>query len=223
MTLDSDGRVVRFTGVADDPGRARSRGCCSARDKRPDKLDWRVDMKGRTMLPGFVDAHGHVMDLGFRALQLDLSDTRSLAEAQAKIAAYAAGQSRPALDLGRRLEPGELGAGPLPDRGRTRRGDRRPAGVAVARRRPCAWANTRGAAGGGRDREVGVAARRADREAGAATERRVRRCRAGAGAEGSAAAHSRSNATPRSSRRRTSCCRSGSRRRRTWARRSTTG
>ena len=35
-----------------------------------------------------IDAHGHVMELGFRALELDLSDTKSLAEAQAKIAAY---------------------------------------------------------------------------------------------------------------------------------------
>ena len=42
------------------------------------------------MIPGLIDAHGHVMGLGFQALQLDLSDTRSLQEAQAKIAAYAA-------------------------------------------------------------------------------------------------------------------------------------
>ena len=47
-------------------------------------------MKGRVMLPGFIDSHGHVMDLGFRLLELDLSGTHSLAEAQARIAAYAA-------------------------------------------------------------------------------------------------------------------------------------
>src|SRR3546814_16548902 len=40
-------------------------------------------------MPGIVDAHGHVMALGFRALTLDLSKASSLAEAQAMIAAYA--------------------------------------------------------------------------------------------------------------------------------------
>ena len=42
------------------------------------------------MIPGLIDAHLHVMGLGFASLTLDLSGTRSLAEAQAKIAAYAA-------------------------------------------------------------------------------------------------------------------------------------
>ena len=42
------------------------------------------------MMPGLIDAHGHVMLLGFQAMLLDLSATRSLAEAQAAIAAYAA-------------------------------------------------------------------------------------------------------------------------------------
>jgi predicted amidohydrolase YtcJ len=41
-------------------------------------------------LPGFTDAHGHILDLGFRALELDLSDTKSLDEAKARIAAYVA-------------------------------------------------------------------------------------------------------------------------------------
>src|SRR3954447_24758721 len=39
-----------------------------------------VDAKGRTLLPGLIDAHGHFMELGFAALQLDLTGTRSLAE-----------------------------------------------------------------------------------------------------------------------------------------------
>ena len=37
-----------------------------------------IDGRGRTLLPGFVDAHGHVMELGFSALQLDLVGTSSL-------------------------------------------------------------------------------------------------------------------------------------------------
>ena len=88
MTLDKDGKVVRFQALLVTPDGKVSK-LLSAKDKRPDKLDWRADLKGRTLLPGMIDAHGHVMELGFRALELDLSDTKSLAEAQAKIAAYA--------------------------------------------------------------------------------------------------------------------------------------
>ena len=89
MTLDKDGRVIRFTGLLMTPDGVVTK-LLSARDKRPDKLDWRADMKGRVLLPGMIDAHGHVMELGFRALELDLSGAKSLAEAQARIAAYAA-------------------------------------------------------------------------------------------------------------------------------------
>ncbi|HEV2043927.1 MAG TPA: amidohydrolase, partial [Sphingomicrobium sp.] len=50
----------------------------------------RIDAGGKTMLPGLIDAHGHVMGLGFSALQLDLSGTNSLADLQARLKAYAA-------------------------------------------------------------------------------------------------------------------------------------
>ena len=88
MTLDKDGKVVRFQAMLVNAQGAVVR-LLSAKDKRPEKLDWRADMKGKYLLPGMIDAHGHVMELGFRALELDLSDTKSLAEAQMKIAAYA--------------------------------------------------------------------------------------------------------------------------------------
>ena len=89
MTLDKDGRVIRFNALLISP-EGKVVKLLQANDKRPERLDWRADEKGRVLLPGFVDAHGHVMGLGFRALELDLSDTHSLDEAKAKIAAYAA-------------------------------------------------------------------------------------------------------------------------------------
>lgn len=49
-----------------------------------------VDGHGRTLLPGFIDAHGHVMDLGFAALHLDLTGTRSLADVKQRLRDYAA-------------------------------------------------------------------------------------------------------------------------------------
>jgi predicted amidohydrolase YtcJ len=89
MTLAADGDVVRFNGMVVD-GEGRIVKLLKRGDKRPEKLDWKADLKGRTVIPGMVDAHGHVMDLGFRALALDLSDTRSLAAAQDVIRRYAA-------------------------------------------------------------------------------------------------------------------------------------
>ena len=89
VTLDRQGHVVRFTGLLIGTDGKVTR-LLAREDARPARLDWRADMKGRVLLPGMIDAHGHVMELGFRAMALDLSDTTSLAEAQAKIRAYAA-------------------------------------------------------------------------------------------------------------------------------------
>ena len=89
MTLDKDGKVIHFNGVLMTPDGKVIR-LLQPSDKRPEKLDWRADMKGKVLLPGFIDAHGHVMDLGFRDVELDLSDTKSLDEAKARIAAYVA-------------------------------------------------------------------------------------------------------------------------------------
>ena len=95
VTLDSNQRVVRFRAMVID-GQGRVVRLIPVGEKAPEptrknpgpRYDWRADLKGRTIVPGMIDAHGHVMELGFRALELDLSDTKSLAEAQAKIAAY---------------------------------------------------------------------------------------------------------------------------------------
>src|SRR3546814_20076227 len=98
ITLDEDGDVVHFTGLLmTTDGRITK--LLGRKDKRPEKLDWRTDMHGKVMLPGLVAAHGHIMDLGFRSMALDLSDTHSLAEAPPKIPAYAvANPARPSSD-----------------------------------------------------------------------------------------------------------------------------
>jgi predicted amidohydrolase YtcJ len=56
-------------------------------------IERRVDVGGRTLLPGLIDAHGHVMSLGMAALQLDLVGTSSVADLQQRLRAYAT--SRP--------------------------------------------------------------------------------------------------------------------------------
>src|SRR5690606_7534605 len=84
ITLDKDGKLVRFTGlVIDTQGKVKQ--LLDRKDKRPERPDFKEDGKGRTLIPGLIDAHGHVMGLGFQLMLLDLSDTNSLAEAQAAI------------------------------------------------------------------------------------------------------------------------------------------
>lgn len=89
ITLDQDGKLVRFTGlVIDTQGKVKQ--LLDRKDKRPERPDFKEDGKGRTLIPGLIDAHGHVVGLGFQLMLLDLSDTNSLAEAQAAIRKYAA-------------------------------------------------------------------------------------------------------------------------------------
>lgn len=87
LSVDRQGHVTRFAAlVIDDHGRVAR--ILSRYDKAP-QTDYHVDGKGRTLVPGMIDAHLHVMELGLSLLTLDLSGTKSLAEAQAKIAEYA--------------------------------------------------------------------------------------------------------------------------------------
>ena len=58
-------------------------------DKRPERPTYKVDGRGRFIIPGLIDSHGHVMGLGFSALTLDLTEAKSLPDALARIAAYA--------------------------------------------------------------------------------------------------------------------------------------
>lgn len=113
LTLDATGGVDRFTGLlVGDDGRivqVLRRG-----DKRPGKVDYFVDGQGQVLMPGLIDSHGHVMGIGFGALTLDLSETKSLAEAQAKVAAYAAAHPDRPWILGRGWNQELWGLGRFP-------------------------------------------------------------------------------------------------------------
>ena len=87
VTLDASNAVDHFTGlVIGDDGRVAK--VLHRGDKRP-RTTYLIDGKGLYVMPGLIDSHAHVMEVGFAAMTLDLSDTRSLAEALTKIAAYA--------------------------------------------------------------------------------------------------------------------------------------
>ena len=87
IQVDAAGHVQHFTAilVGEDGKVVR---LLQAGEVRPNAAA-RVDEQGRTMLPGLIDAHGHVMQLGRDALQLDLVGTHSLAELQQRLRDYA--------------------------------------------------------------------------------------------------------------------------------------
>ncbi len=93
-TFDGKGQLVRFNGLLiDNQGKVAR--LLDRNDKRPEKLDFKLDARGRTVIPGLIDAHGHVMALGEAALTLDLSATANLADAQASLRKYAADRPSP--------------------------------------------------------------------------------------------------------------------------------
>jgi len=112
-TLREDGRLYRFNGMwIGDDGRVRQ--LYQRGDTRPPRTRYQLNGRGRTLIPGLIDAHGHVMGLGMGALQLDLSDTNTLAEAQARIAAYAAANPTPRWIVGRGWNQERWGLGRFP-------------------------------------------------------------------------------------------------------------
>ncbi len=113
ITLDQEGEVVRFTGmVIDRNGKVAQ--LLNRKDDRPQDLQYIVDGKGQTVIPGLIDAHGHVMNIGFQALSLDLSATKSLAEAQQALAEYAAANPDLPWLIGRGWNQEKWGLGRFP-------------------------------------------------------------------------------------------------------------
>ena len=87
VTLDASNAVDHFNGlVIGDDGRVAK--VLHRGDKRP-RTAYLIDGQGQVVMPGLIDSHAHVLSVGFAAMTLDLSETRSLAEALVRIAAYA--------------------------------------------------------------------------------------------------------------------------------------
>jgi predicted amidohydrolase YtcJ len=93
-TIDAQGKLEHFSGLL--IGRdGRVAKVLHEGDVRPERPEYRLDGQHRTLLPGLIDAHGHVSGLGFQALSLDLTETNSLEEAQHKLQRYAADHETP--------------------------------------------------------------------------------------------------------------------------------
>ncbi len=100
-TLDNKGKLIRFASMAfDDKGRIIAVGSAALTKAKAPNAKY-VDMQGKTVLPGLIDAHGHVFGLGEQLTQLNLSGSASLADAVKATAAYAAANPQLAWLRGR--------------------------------------------------------------------------------------------------------------------------
>jgi predicted amidohydrolase YtcJ len=88
IQVGADGKLQHFGSLLiGDDGRVKQ--VMTNPTPRLSRFDHMINGEGRTLLPGLIDAHGHIMSLGFTALQLDLTGTSSLADLQQRLRAYA--------------------------------------------------------------------------------------------------------------------------------------
>lgn len=67
ISVTAEGKVERFTGILiGEDGRIEQ--VLTRSDKRPGRVDYRLDGKGRVVIPGFVDAHVSLRELGLAQL-----------------------------------------------------------------------------------------------------------------------------------------------------------
>ena len=95
IQVGKDGKLQRFGGlVIGDDGKVERLIQHTEELNRP--IEHEIDGDGRTLLPGLIDAHGHIIEspggsvgLGLLSLQLDLTGTTSLADLQQRLKSYA--------------------------------------------------------------------------------------------------------------------------------------
>ena len=99
-TLTAAGTLQRFTSLGfDDLGRVIAVG--SEKDtaaKLPDAQH--IDAQGKTLLPGLIDAHGHVFELGEIASGVDLFSATSLGGAVRAVAEFSRSHPKNAWIVG---------------------------------------------------------------------------------------------------------------------------
>ncbi|MFQ3236295.1 MAG: putative amidohydrolase YtcJ [Paraglaciecola sp.] len=93
-TLDASGDLVRFSDMVFDGGKVLAIANTSLTVQYPDAIY--IDGENKVMLPGLIDAHGHIMGLGETLLQVDVRDIPSAQKTAQKVRDYA--QKNPQLD-----------------------------------------------------------------------------------------------------------------------------
>lgn len=85
--IDASGKHRQFTGLLiDDDGKVLSTLTKGQREPSLGEGDFRLDAKGRVLIPGLIEGHGHLVGLGLALRQPNLSQTSSLDGALALLA-----------------------------------------------------------------------------------------------------------------------------------------
>lgn len=99
--FDENRQLVEFSSLVfdDESGKVLARGDNSLATSYPKAS--KINAQGKTLLPGLIDGHGHVLGLGQNLSQVDLRQSSSEAQAVAQVAAFAKTQPQAQWILGR--------------------------------------------------------------------------------------------------------------------------
>ncbi|MCW8092653.1 amidohydrolase [Alteromonas sp. ASW11-130] len=86
-TLDDSGKLITFSSLLFDQGKVK------ALDPHQPDAEEVIDGKGHIMMPGLIDAHGHLLGLGDNLLKVDLRNATSEKEAAKNVSEYALGKA----------------------------------------------------------------------------------------------------------------------------------
>lgn len=89
-TLDNKGELIEFSNMVFDGGKVLAIGGEELSQRFPNATQ--LDGQNKILLPGLIDAHGHVMGLGEGLLQVDLRDSKSALDAAKMVQDYAKSQ-----------------------------------------------------------------------------------------------------------------------------------
>lgn len=98
----SDAQLRRFDAVIVVDGKVAAVGSKkNVTENRSWQFDQTVDLNNKTVLPGIIDAHGHVLGLGLGLLEADLRVAESERDAVQTVTAFAANQAQSDWIIGR--------------------------------------------------------------------------------------------------------------------------
>jgi predicted amidohydrolase YtcJ len=86
-TLDNEGQLISFSDMVFDGGKVVAIGGVELSKQFPQAV--LIDGQNKVLLPGLIDAHGHVMGLGDSLLEVDLRDVVTASKAAQQVSDYA--------------------------------------------------------------------------------------------------------------------------------------
>lgn len=87
-TLTNSGAMLQFSHIVFENGKVLEIGDQTLLNQYPDSLF--IDGQQKTMIPGLIDAHGHMLGLGNSLLKVDIRDVKSAQLSAKKVGDYAA-------------------------------------------------------------------------------------------------------------------------------------